>query len=116
MTNINTVAITGRLIRDSEYYETNNGTKICKMTVVVSKDVYQNNEKTSIAKFFDIVLFGEIGKSLHKYLIKSKIVAITGELDQYFIEDESGNKKSKMRIIANRIQMIGGVNEQENNG
>ena len=107
MTNLNVVAITGKLAEDSEYIQTSETKGLLKMKVIVCKDIRQNEVKVSLAKYFEVVFFDEIGKTLSQYLCKGKVVAISGELDQYVYEDSEGNKKHKVKIIAHRIEMIG---------
>jgi single-strand DNA-binding protein len=59
------------------------------------------------ANFFDIVLWGRQGESLNQYLVKGKLVGVDGELRQdRWVQD--GQNRSKVEIVANNIQLLGG--------
>ena len=57
--------------------------------------------------FFDLALFGKRAEGLNQYLTKGQQVAVEGSLTQDRWEQD-GNKRSKVKIIANNIQLLGG--------
>jgi single-strand DNA-binding protein len=66
------------------------------------------------ANFFDIVVWGRQGESLAQYLLKGKQVGIDGELrqdrwqQQEGPDGQKGQSRSKVEIVANNIQLLGG--------
>jgi single-strand DNA-binding protein len=52
-------------------------------------------------------MFGRRGEAVQRYLTKGTQVAVQGELKQDRWEQD-GNRRSKVQIIANDVQMLGG--------
>jgi single-strand DNA-binding protein len=59
------------------------------------------------ANYFDIVLWGRQGEALNQYLLKGKTVGVEGELRQDRWQQD-GQNRSKVEIVANNIQLLGG--------
>lgn len=109
MADINQVVLVGRLTRDSVLKYTTSGGAICNFSVAVNRRRKSGEEWIDEASFFDIALFGRQGESLSRYLQKGKQVAIQGDLRQYCWEKD-GQNYSKVGVVANNIQLLGGNN------
>jgi single-strand DNA-binding protein len=104
---INLVTLVGRLTRDSELKYTNSGTAVCKFSLAVNRKKRSGDQWTDEVSYFDVVLWGKQGEALQQYLAKGKQVAVSGELRQNRWEQE-GQSRSKVEIIANNLQLLGG--------
>ena len=111
MIDINSVVLIGRLTRDADLKYTSGGTPVCKFSIAVNRSVKREGTWEDEANFFDIVLWGKQGESLNKYLLKGKQVAVLGELRQDRWQQD-GQNRSKVEIIANSIQLLGGGNNE----
>ncbi|WP_439647454.1 single-stranded DNA-binding protein [Brucepastera parasyntrophica] len=107
MAEVNHVILIGRLTRDSELKYTSGGMAVCKFSIAVNKRRKNGDQWVEEANFFDIVLWGRAGESLNQYLVKGKQVAVEGELRQNRWEQD-GQARSKIEIIANNVQLLGG--------
>jgi single-strand DNA-binding protein len=107
MVDINRVILLGRLTRDAELKMLSNGQSVCKFSIAVNRRKRQGEQWVDEANFFDIVLWGRQGETLSQYLVKGKQVAIDGELRQDRWEQD-GQNRSKIEIIANNLQLLGG--------
>jgi single-strand DNA-binding protein len=114
MADINSVSIIGRLTRDAELKFTAGGGAVCNFSIAVNRRRKNGDQWEDEANFFDIVLFGKQGESLHQYLKKGKQIAIGGELKQDRWQTPEGQNRSKVVIIANLIQLLGGGNNNSN--
>lgn len=114
MADVNHVILIGRLTRDAELKYTSGGMAVCKFAIAVNKRRKQGEQWVEEANFFDIVLWGRSGESLNQYLVKGKQVAVEGELHQNRWEQE-GQNRSKVEIIANNVQLLGGSDVQGKN-
>ncbi len=112
---INVVTLVGRLTRDSELKYTNGGTAVCKFSLAVNRKKRSDNNYTDEVSYFDIVLWGKQGEALQQYLGKGKQVAVSGELRQNRWEQD-GQNRSKVEIIANNLQLLGGNTGGGNTG
>lgn len=113
MADLNHVVLIGRLTRDAELKYTSSGQAVCKFSIAVNRRKKNGDQWEDEANFFDVVIWGRQGESLHSYLVKSKWVAVDGELRQdRWVQD--GQNRSKVEIYANYVQLLGGNQQQEN--
>jgi single-strand DNA-binding protein len=108
MADINQVVLIGRLTRDADLRYTSNGKAVSKFSLAVNEKRKVGDEWKDEANFFEIVLWGQTGESLNRYLIKGKQVAVTGKLTQERWEQD-GRNRSKVVVTAETIQLLGGT-------
>ena len=107
--NVNVVVITGNLTKDPELRSTPSGTSVCKLRVAVNsrrKDG-QSGEWVDKPNYFDVTVWGAQGENCASYLSKGRPVAVEGRLDWREWEDQGGNKRQSVEIIANTVQFLG---------
>ena len=114
MADLNHVVLIGRLTRDAELKYTAGGQAVCKFSIAVNRRKKVGDQWEDEANFFDIVLWGKQGESLQSYLVKGKMVGIDGELRQDRWQQD-GQNRSKVEIIANYLQLLGGGGDRQNN-
>ena len=107
MADINNVVLVGRLTRDAELKYTTGGQAVCKFSIAVNRRRKNGDQWEDEANFFDIVLWGRQGEALNQYLLKGKTVGVEGELRQDRWQQD-GQNRSKVEIVANNIQLMGG--------
>jgi single-strand DNA-binding protein len=107
MVDLNHVVLIGRLTRDAELKYTANGQAVCKFSLAVNRRRKNGDQWVDEPNFFDVVLWGRQGESLNQYLVKGKLVGVDGELRQDRWEQD-GQNRSKVEIVANNIQLLGG--------
>jgi single-strand DNA-binding protein len=111
---INHVILIGRLTRDAELKYTGGGQAVCKFSIAVNRRKKSGDSWEDEANFFDIVVWGKQGESLHPYLVKGKMVGIDGELRQDRWQQD-GQNRSKVEVISNNLQLLGGgIGEKKN--
>lgn len=104
---LNSVALVGRLTRDAELSYLPSGMAVAAMSVAVNRSRRENDQWIEEANFFDISYFGKSAEALKQYLTKGKQIAVQGALKQDRWEKD-GQKFSKVRIVANSVQLLGG--------
>ena len=116
MANLNRVLLIGNLTRDPELRVTPKGTSICQFGLAVNRTFKdgtgQSREETT---FVDIEAWGRQGEVISKYCIKGRPLFVEGRLrfDQW--EDKtSGQKRSRLTVVLENFQFIGGRGENEN--
>ena len=107
MADINHVVLVGRLTRDAELKYTASGQAVCKFSIAVNRRRKNGDQWEDEANFFDVVLWGRQGETLTQYLLKGKAVGVDGELRQDRWQQD-GQNRSKVEIVANNIQLLGG--------
>lgn len=112
MTDNNVVSINGRLTREAELRFSTSGTVVLRFSIAVNRSVKKGDKWEDEASFFDCTMFGKMAEGVSKYLGKGKQVSIIGELVQNRWEKD-GEKRSKVEIIVNKLQLLGGKDEQK---
>ena len=107
MADLNHVVLIGRLTRDAELKYTAGGQSVCKFSIAVNRRKKNGDQWEDEANFFDIVVWGRQGESLHPYLVKGKMVGVDGELRQDRWQQD-GQNRSKVEIVTNYLQLLGG--------
>ena len=113
MSDINHVTLVGRLTRDAELKYTSSGQAVSKFSIAVNRRRKVEDRWENEANFFDVVTFNKQAESIHPYLQKGKMVGIDGELKQDKWQQD-GQNRSKVEIVANYVQLLGG-NYNSNN-
>ena len=106
MADLNHVVLIGRLTREAELKYTSGGQAVCKFSIAVNRRKKNGDQWEDEANFFDIVVWGRQGESLHPYLVKGKMVGVSGELRQDRWQQD-GQNRSKIEIVASYLQLLG---------
>ena len=114
MIDINHVVLVGRLTRDAELKSIASGQAVCKFSIAVNRRRKNGEQWEDEPNFFDVVVWGRQGESLHQYLVKGKLVGVDGELRQDRWQQD-GQNRSKVEIVANNIQLLGGNSSRGGN-
>lgn len=113
MTDINRLVIVGRVTKDPDNLAyTAGGTARLNLSIAVNRSEKKDGQWTGRASFFDVMVWGKQAENVKPYLSKGKQIAVDGYIEQQRWEKE-GRKNSKVVIIANSIQLLGGKGAQE---
>ncbi|MBP5443906.1 MAG: single-stranded DNA-binding protein [Treponema sp.] len=104
---LNSVILIGRLTRDAELSYLPSGSAVAKMSIAVNRSRREGEQWVNEVNYFDISLFGKQAESLKAYLLKGKQIAVQGSLRQDRWEKD-GQKFSKVNVIANSVELLGG--------
>jgi len=112
MASYNRVILVGNLTRDPELRYTPSGTAVCDIGVAVN-DRYKNasGEWVEEATFVDVTLWARTAEVASEYLSKGSPLLIEGRLKLDSWETNDGQKRSKLRVICERMQMLSGRGE-----
>lgn len=106
---INRVTIVGNLTRDPELRGLPSGGNVCSLRVAVNerrKDA--SGQWTDAPNFFNVTIFGNSADNAAKFLSKGRQVAVDGRLRWREWQDQQGNKRESIEIVAQDVQFIGG--------
>jgi len=109
MSDLNSVVLVGRLVRDPELRYTPEGAAVSEFTVASNrKFTRKDGEQVEEVIFVDVVAWNRMAEVVAEHLKKGRSVAIAGTLIQDRWEDEgTGQKRSKIRIKAHTVQFLG---------
>lgn len=112
---LNVVALSGRLTRESELRYTNGGMAICRFSLAVNRRTKKGDNWEDEASFFECSMFGKTAESVNQFLEKGKQVNVVGELRQNRWEQD-GESRSRVEVIVNNLQLIGGSSQGREEG
>ena len=115
MSDLNEVVISGRLTRDSELRYTPSGTAVTDVVIASNRIWSKDGEKQEETAFVDVTIWGKQAESLHTYLSKGRHLMIVGRLKLNKWETEEGDKRSKLTMVAEKINLTpsgGGTNNK----
>lgn len=109
--NINHAVITGNLTKDPELKETGTGKKVCELRVAVNSSFKRGDEWESKPNYFQVIVWGRQAENVNEYLSKGSPVAVDGRLEWQSWPDKEGDGiNSRVVLVANNIQFLGGKN------
>ncbi|MBL8891638.1 MAG: single-stranded DNA-binding protein [Planctomycetaceae bacterium] len=108
MASFNRVILMGNLTRDVQLEKTPQGTSVAEVGLAVKDRVKRNGEWVDEATFVDLVLWGRTAEIAAEYLSKGSPAFFEGRLKLETWENKEGQKRSKMKVIVERMQMVGG--------
>ena len=106
--NVNKVMLLGRLTRDPEMKYSSSGSAFCTWGMAVNRYYNNNNgERQQEVCFIDCKAFGRQAEIVGEYVRKGNPLFVEGRLSFYQYETESGERRNKLSVIAERIQLMG---------
>ena len=100
---MNSVVLIGRLTKDPEIrYMPDNQKAVATFSIAVDRPFAK--EKT--ADFFNIVVFGKPAENCGNFLVKGRLVGIHGRIQNDSYTTQSGEKKYKTDIVADRVEFL----------
>lgn len=107
MANFNKVILLGNLTRDPELRVTPKGTSVCQFGMAVNR-VYRSGDDTQEeTTFVDLEAWGKQAEIISKYVSKGNPLFIEGRLKFDSWESKEGEKRSKLKVIVENMQLMG---------
>jgi single-strand DNA-binding protein len=109
MASLNKVMLIGNLTRDPEIRYTPKGQAVTDIGLAVNR-IYstESGEKREEVTFIDITLWGRTAEIVHQYCKKGRPLFVEGRLQLDTWDDkQTGQKRSKLKVIADGIQLLG---------
>lgn len=106
MANLNKVLLIGRLTRDPEARYTPSGAAVTEFGFAVNRYYTVNGERKEDTCFLDISAWGRLGELARNYLRKGRQAYIEGHLTFSEWQTQEGQKRSKIRVVADNIQFL----------
>jgi len=107
--NINRVILVGNLTQTPELKHTNSGAAVCDLRMAV------NNKRGSTEEtlFTDVTVWGVQAENCCKYLSKGRNIGVDGRLKLDAWEDDNGQKRTKISVVADNVQFGNNPDSQQ---
>ena len=105
---VNKVFLVGRLTRDPEIRFLPSGSQVTSFSIAVNR-AYKTKDSDDWKEetyYFDIDTFGSLAERLGKKLSKGVQVLIEGSLRQDRWENQAGEKRSKVKVVAGKVSLL----------
>lgn len=104
----NKVILMGNLTRDPETRQTPNGQSVTNFSLAVNRTWKgQDGQTQEAVSYIDCVAWGRTGEVIAQYMQKGRPILVSGRLDQRSWEQD-GNKRSKVEVIVEDFNFVGG--------
>lgn len=114
---VNKVILIGNLGKDPEMRYTPSGDAVTNFSVATTEKFKgrdgQQQEKT---EWHNIVAWRKLGEICGQFLKKGKQVYIEGKITTRSYDDRDGNKRYITEIVAEKMQMLGGLEREIHGG
>ena len=109
MPNLNKVMLIGNLTRDPEIKYTPKGTAIAAFGLAVNRNyTTESGEKREEVTFIDLEAYARLAEIIGEYCKKGRPIFVEGRLKLDTWDDkQSGQKRSKMKVIVETMQLLG---------
>ena len=106
MASFNKVILLGNLTRDPEMRQTPSGTAVCSFGIATNRKYRQGEEQKEEVCFVDITVFGRQAELATQYLSKGRMVLLEGRLQYRTWEDQNGQRRNKLDVVAENINFM----------
>ncbi len=115
MASYNKVILMGNLTRDPQLTYTSSNTAVCKFGLAVNRRWRDRNtgENKDETCFVDCTCFGRGGEVINQYMSKGKPIHLDGRLNFSQWEGQDGSKRSKLEVVVENFQFVGGGGERQ---
>ena len=101
---LNQVVMVGRLVKDPELKETENGKKVTRITLAVPRS-YKNSDGEYDTDFVDCTLWTGVAESTTEYCKKGDLLGVKGRL-QTSTYEKNEQKKYVTSVIAEKVTFL----------
>lgn len=102
---LNQTVIVGRLVRNPELRETENGTKVTNITLAVPRS-YKNAEGEHETDFVTCVLWKGIAENTAQYVRKGDLLGVKGRLQSRSYTTANDEKRYVTEVIAEKVTFL----------
>lgn len=110
--NLNKVQVIGNVTRDVDLKRTQGGTAVCDIGIAVNENRKDaNGQWQEETLFLDVTLWGRNAEIADEYAGKGASVYVEGRMKLEAWTDPNGYERKKLKIIGDRLQLLGGRSE-----
>ncbi|HOW98294.1 MAG TPA: single-stranded DNA-binding protein [Kiritimatiellia bacterium] len=107
MASLNKVFLAGNLTRDVEVRYTPTGTAVADLNMAINRTYTSGGEQKEEVCFVNVVAWGRTAELCGEYLSKGSPILVEGILQYDTWQTDAGEKRSRLRVRADRVQFLG---------
>jgi len=104
---INHCVLMGTLTRDPELRYTPNGTAVCQVGLGLNRRYRDGaGELQEERSFVEVVVWGKQAEAVAAHMSKGQAVSVEGRLQQEQWETKTGEKRSRLTVVAQQVTFL----------
>jgi len=109
---LNQVVLVGRLVKDPEIVEIEDGKKVSNITIAIPRS-FKNMDGEYETDYINCVLWDVVARNTTEYCKKGDILGVKGRMQSSSYEKENGEKVYKVDVIAERVTFLSSKKKDE---
>lgn len=109
---LNQVVLVGRLVKDPEIVEIEEGKKVSNITIAIPRS-FKNMDGEYETDYINCVLWDAVARNTTEYCKKGDILGVKGRMQSSSYEKENGEKVYKVDVIAERVTFLSSKKKDE---
>ena len=106
---MNKVILMGRLTRDPEMRQTQNGTSVCSFSIAVNRRFAKDGQQN--ADFINCTAWRQQAEFICKYFGKGAMISVVGNLQSRSWENQEGKKQYATDVVVDEVYFTGSKTE-----
>ena len=102
---LNQTVIVGRLVKDPELYETENGNKVTNITLAVPRS-FKNMDGEYDTDFISCVLWKGIAENAVEYCKKGDLLGVKGRIQSKKINLDEETRREVLEVVAEKVTYL----------
>ena len=102
---LNQTVLVGRLVKDPELRQTDNGRKVTNITLAIPRS-YKNVNGEYDTDFVSCVLWKGVAESTVEYCRQGDLIGVKGRIQSRNIELEDETKKQIVEVVAEKVTFL----------
>lgn len=112
---MNKVFLIGNLTRDPELSETASGVAVCRFAIAVNRR-FASADAERQTDFFNITAWRGLAENVARFTKKGSKVAVTGSIQIRNYEDNQGQKRTAVDIVADEVEFLSSRSADSDSG
>lgn len=109
---LNQVVIVGRLTKDIQTIETEDGKKTTTITIAVPRS-FKNADGVYDTDFVSCVLWNGIAENTAEYCHKGDVIGVKGRIQNKQAKNEDGSDSREIEVIAEKVTFLSSKKSEE---
>ena len=104
----------GRLVKDPELKETENGKKVTRITLAVPRS-YKNVDGEYETDFIECTLWSGVAESTVEYCCRGDLLGVKGRIQTSTYDDNEDKRHFVTEVIAEKVTFLSSKRKEETN-
>jgi single-strand DNA-binding protein len=111
MNSINAVTLLGHMVNDAKFKTLPSGKSVCEFGLALNRRWLDlNGNAKQETTFVDVTAWNQQAEVITHYCQKGRPVVVEGRLEQERWKTQTGESRSRLKVVAQRVTLLPGAN------